>query len=152
MIPLRDNQELRGPVWATLALIVAYLVLFVTGAAPHLNFWQMLVALLGLWLFGAYVERRIGSLPYLGLVALLAVSTGFLVGAVDNHPGVLAVSIFLPVLTLGVIHLALVPGSKIVTLVPIPFAMAFYEVPTIAVLIGWAVLEVAITGLTQVNP
>jgi hypothetical protein len=56
------------------------------------------------------------------------------------------------VLTLGAIHLALAPASKIVTLVPIPFAMAFYEIPTIAMLIGWAALEVALTGLTQVNP
>ena len=149
MIPLRDNQELKGPVWATLALIAAYFVLFAAGAAPHLNIWQILVALLGLWLFGAYVERRLGSLPYLAIFVVLAVSTGFLVGAIDDHVGGLAISIFLPVLTIGVIHLALAPGSKILTLVPIPFAMAFYEIPTIAMLTGWAALEVVLTGLTQ---
>ncbi len=149
MIPLRDNQELKGPVWATLVLIAAYFVLFATGAAPHVNIWQMLVALLGLWLFGAYVERRLGSLPYLAIFVVLAVSTGFLVGAVNDHVGSLAVSIFIPVLTIGVMHLALAPGSRIITLVPIPFAMAFYEIPTIAMLIAWAALEVILTGLSQ---
>ena len=151
MIPLRDNRAEQGPVWATLALIVAYFVLFVAGAVPHLNIWQVLVALLGLWLFGAFVERRLGSLAYLALVVAMAVSTGFLVGAVDHHPGALAVSIFLPVLALGVIHLAMEPNSKIITMVPIPFAMAFYEIPTIIILFIWVVAEVLITGLTQVT-
>ncbi len=151
MIPLRDNQEVRGPVWATLSLIVANFVLYFAGAIPHINIWQLLVALLGLWIFGAYVERRLGSLLYLAIYVVLAIATGFLVGAIDNHPGVLAVSIFLPVLALGSIHLALAPDSKIITLVPIPFAIAFYETPTVAVLFGWVALEVLLTGLTQVG-
>lgn len=149
MIPFRDNQELRGPVWVTLALIVANLVLYLAGAIPHINIWQLLIALLGLWLFGAYVERRLGSLPYLAIYLVLAIATGFLVGAVDHHPGTIAVSIFLPVLALGSIHLALAPGSKIVSFVPVPFAMTFYEIPTIAMLVGWVALEVVLTGLTQ---
>lgn len=149
MIPLRDNQELRGPVWATLALIVANLVLYFAGAIPHLNGWQVLVALLGLWLFGAYVERRLGSLAFLAIYVVVALATGFLVGAVDQHSGTIAVSIFLPVLALGSLHLALEPSSKIVTLIPIPFAMAFYEIPTVGMLVGWVALEVVLTGLTQ---
>ena len=151
MIPLRDNRGEQGPVWATLVLIVANFVLFLAGAIPHLNIWQVLVALLGLWLFGAFVERRMGSLAYLALYVLMAVSTGFLVGAVDHHSGALAVSIFLPVLALGVIHLAMEPNSKILTLVPIPFAMAFYEIPTIIMLFLWVAGEVVLTGLTQVS-
>ncbi|MBK5232054.1 MAG: rhomboid family intramembrane serine protease [Thermoleophilia bacterium] len=149
MIPLRDTQEVRGPVWITLVLIAANFILFAAGQIPHLNIWQVLLALLGLWLFGAYVERRLGSLPYLAIYVVLAISTGFLVVAVDHHSGLIAVSIFLPVLALGALHLALAPGSKIVTLVPIPFAMAFYEIPTVAMLIGWVALEVILTGLTQ---
>lgn len=151
MIPLRDNQEIKGPVWGTLALIVVNFGLFLTGNIPQLNIWQVLVAMLGIWLFCSYVERRLGTLPFLAIYLGLAVSTGFLVGSVDSHSGTFAVSIFLPVLTLGTIHLAIAPSSKIVTMVPIPFAMAFYEIPTVAMLIIWAAAEVLITGLTQVG-
>jgi len=151
LIPLRDNQEIKGPVWGTLALIVINFGLFLAGAIPQLNVWQVLVAMLGIWLFCPYVERRLGTLPFLAIYLALAVSTGFLVGAVDTHSGTFAVSIFLPVLTLGTIHLAIAPSSKVVTMVPIPFAMAFYEIPTVAMLIGWASVEVLITGLTQVG-
>src|SRR5690606_12650552 len=123
LIPVRDTQEVSGPVWATLGLILANFVLAVAGEIPHLNFWQVLVALIGLWLFGRYVELRLGSIIYLVLYLFLAGSTGFLVAAIDDEVGKWAVSLFLPVLALGAIHVALAPRSRILALVPIPFAM-----------------------------
>lgn len=147
MIPLRDTQDLRGPVWATLALILINLILAIAGEIPHLNFWQALLAVLGLWLFGAYVERRLGSLPYLLIYSALAVSTGFLVAGIDDQVGRWTVSLFLPVLAIGALHLALAPRSKVLTMVPIPFAMSFVEVPMVAILIGWLALEVLLTAI-----
>jgi membrane associated rhomboid family serine protease len=142
LIPFRDTHEVKGPVWITLALIVINFGLFVAGELPDLNLWQFLLAVLGLWLFGAYVERRLGSIPYLVIYLMLAVVTGLLVGAVDDQSGIFGFTVFLPVLALGALHLTLAPRSKIICLVPIPFAMAFYEIPTIAILIGWVALEV----------
>lgn len=147
MIPLRDTQDVKGPVWATVALIVVNFVLHLAGEIPHMNFWQAMVALLGLWLFGLYVERRLGSLAYLAIYLVLAGSTGFLVGAVDEPDGMFAISLFLPVLGLGLIHLALSPKSKILVLVPVPFAMSFYEVPTVAMLVIWVAVEVLLTAV-----
>ena len=146
MIPFRDTLDVEGPVKATIGVILAYLVLAVAGQVPHLNFWQILVALAGLWIFGAYVERRLGSLAFLAIYILLAGSTGFLVASIDGQEGAFAVSIFLPVLALAGLHLALAPRSRILCLLPIPFAMSFFEVPTIAMAVGWVGLEMLLTA------
>lgn len=142
MIPLRDTLEARGPVRATIGLVIVNVALFAFVGIPFLNFWQMLVGVAGLWLFGAYVERLLGSPAFLGIYILLAVATGFLIGVVDDETGSFVIGLFLPVLLIGILHLVLAPKSRILVLVPIPFAMGFLEVPTIAMLIGWTVLEV----------
>lgn len=147
MIPLRDTLPARGPVPVVLGLILLNLVLGLTGQIPHLNFLQILVAVFGLWLFGAYVERRLGSIAFLAIYVALTVSTGFLIGAVDDSSGSFGVSLFLPVLGAGLIHLALAPRSHIVGLVPVPFAMTFFEVPTAAMLAVWLLVEVLLTAI-----
>jgi rhomboid family protein len=147
LIPFRDTVDLKGPMWATLLVIVAYVILAVAGQVPHLNVWQILVALVGLWIFGAYVERRLGSLLFLVIYLALAVATGFLVASVDEQEGTFAVSLFLPVLAMAGLHIALEPRSRILCLVPVPFAMTFFEIPTIAMAIGWLILEVLLTAV-----
>jgi len=147
LIPVRDTQDLQGPVWATFGLILVNLVLAIAGEVPHLNFWQVLVALIGLWLFGRYVELRLGSLVFLAIYLVLAGLTGFLVAAIDDEVGRWAVSLFLPVLAIGAIHLVLAPRSRILTMVPIPFAMSFVEIPTVAMLVAWVALEVLLTAV-----
>lgn len=147
MIPLRDTLQARGPVWITLALIAINLGLGVAGHTPHLNTFQLLLAVYGLWIFGPYVERQLGHLLYSLLYLVLALATGFLIGAVDESSGSFAVSIFLPVLSLGLIHLAIAPRSKIVGAIPIPFAVTFVTVPTVAVLVVWLALEMLLTAL-----
>lgn len=147
MIPLKDTQDPRGPVVVTLALILINFVLGVAGEIPHLNFWQVLLGLAGLWWFGAYVERRLGSFWFLLIYLVVVGLTGVLVGSVDDQSGAFEINLFLPVLALGLVHLALAPRSKILTMVPIPYAMAFYEVPTVAMLVIWAGLEVLLTAV-----
>jgi len=147
LIPFRDTLEVKGPVWATALLALVNFVLYLFGEIPHLNFWQMLVAVVGLWIFGAYVERRLGSPAFIAIYLVLTLSTGFLVGAVDEQAGSFAISLFMPVLLLGGIHLALAPKSRIVVLVPVPFAMTFFEVPTVTMLVGWVALEMLLTAV-----
>lgn len=147
MIPLRDTLGTRGPVWITLAVIAINLVLGAAGQIPHLNVFQLLLAVYALWLFGPYVERQLGHLLYALLYLVLALSTGFLIGAVDENSGSFAVSLFLPVLALGLIHVAIAPRSRIVGVVPIPFAVTFVTVPTIAVVVIWIALEMILTAL-----
>lgn len=147
MIPFRDTMDLRGPVWGTLALLVAYLVLAVAGRIPGTNGWQVALALLGLWLFAPYVERRAGTIPFLAGFLVIAAACGFLVGAVDEESGIWAVSLFLPVLATAGVHIALAPRSKILCLIPVPLAMTFVEVPTIAMTIAWVALEILLTAV-----
>lgn len=147
MIPLRDTLEARGPVWITLALILFNLLLGAAGQVPHLNVFQLLIAVYGLWLFGPYVERQLGHLLFALLYLVLALTTGFLIGAIDDNAGRFAVSLFLPVLAIGLIHLAITPRSKIVGIVPVPFAVTFVTVPTIAILVAWVALEMLLTAV-----
>lgn len=139
-------MDLRGPVWGTLALLFAYFVLAVAGQIPHMNVWQVIVGLLGLWLFAPYVERRAGTPLFLVVFLAVAISTGFLVGWVDDGTGPFAVSLFIPVLATAGAHIILAPRSKILCLIPVPFAMTFVEVPTIAMTIIWLALEVLLTA------
>ncbi len=147
MIPLRDMLEAKGPVGATVLVMVVNLGLYIAGLIPHLNFWQMIVALVGLWLFGAYIERRLGSAAFIAIYLAFAGVTGFLIGAVDEESGAFAASLFMPVLLLGGLHLALAPKSRILVLVPVPFAMTLFEVPTVAMLLIWLALEVLLTAV-----
>lgn len=146
MIPFRDTMDLRGPVWGTLALLIVYFVLAVAGQVPDMNAWQVAVALLGLWLFAPYVERRAGTPFFLGGYLLVAAACGFLLGALDESPGIWTVSFFPPVLATAGVHIALAPRSKILCLLPVPFAMTFVEVPTVAMTIGWVALEILLTA------
>ena len=139
-------MDLRGPVWGTLALLAVYFVLGVAGQIPHMNGWQLALGLLGLWLFAPYVERRAGTLLFVVAYVFVALATGFLVGMVDSDSSYFAVSLFLPVLATAGAHIALAPRSKIICLLPIPFAMTFFEVPTIAAAIAWVALEMILTA------
>ena len=115
-------MEIRGPVRATLFFVLANLVLYAFGEIPHLNLWQMLVGVAGLWIFGAYIERRLGSTAFIAIYLLLAGATGFLIGAVDEQSGAFAVSLFMPVLLLGGLQgaFSLVVGDTFDLLLDVP--------------------------------
>lgn len=147
MIPLRDTLPARGPVWITLALVLINLVLGAAGQVPHLNVFQLLLAVYGLWLFGPYVERQLGHLLFALLYLVLALTTGFLIGAIDDDSGRFAVSLFLPVLAIGLVHLAIAPRSGIRGVLPIPFAVTFVTVPTGVMLVIWLALEMVLTAV-----
>jgi len=146
LIPFRDTMPLKGPVWGTLGLLVAYLVLAVAGQIPDMNGWQVAVGLLGLWLFAPYVERRAGTPLFLFGFLLVAAASGFLTGAADGSTSIWTANLFLPVLAAAGVHIGLAPRSKILCLLPVPFAMTFVEIPTIAMATGWVALEILLTA------
>lgn len=146
MIPFRDTMDLRGPVWGTLALLVIYLILGIAGQIPDMNVWQVAVGLIGLWLFAPYVERRATTPVFLAGFIVIAAASGFLTGAVDESGSLWTANLFLPVLATAGVHIALAPRSRILCLIPVPFAMTFVEIPTIAMTIGWVALEILLTA------
>lgn len=139
-------MDLQGPLWGTLTLLVIYLILGLAGQIPDMNVWQVAVGLVGLWLFAPYVERRAGTPGFLAGFVLVAVASGFLTGAVDESSAHWTANLFIPVLATAGVHIALAPGSRILCLIPVPFAMTFVEVPTIAVTIVFIALEILLTA------
>lgn len=145
MIPIRDTLDERGGVVATIMLLVGNAVLFGFGLYEA-GFWTFLVSLLGIWLFGGAVEKRLG--PF-GLIAvyLIALALGGLVaGLVDSASGALLLYPPGAALGLGLALLALAPKAKIVTLIPIPFAMGLYEIPAAAILALLALIAILLNG------
>lgn len=140
-------MDLPGSVRGTLGLLLIYLILGLAGQIPDMNFWQVALGLLGLWLFAPYVERRAGTPAFLAGFILVAAASGFLTGAVDDSRGLWTANLFIPVLITAGVHIALAPRSRILCLLPIPFAMTFVEVPTIAMTIGWIALEILLTAV-----
>ena len=138
MIPVRDTIGDPGPVRATLALLVVEVLAFTLGLFDG-NFWTFLLTVVGTWLFGSPVERRLGTGHFLLAVAALVGIAGLVAGLIDGD----ATFILYPpgaVLGLGLFLVALVPSGRILVLSPIPFAMGFYEVPAWIVLAIWTVL------------
>lgn len=139
MIPFRDTVEQQGPIAGVLIAMGLTLAIALTGTGNAGNVWQLFLALIGLWLFGAYLSRRLGTLGFLGVwVVTLAVVALFAGLFGDEGP---RIEVLPTVLGLGLIHLATVPWSRILCLLPVPFAMTFFEVPTVIVLAFWAGLE-----------
>ena len=133
MIPLKDTLDVRGGIVATVALLVANVVLFALGSYDA-GFWTLLISLLSIWLFGGALEKKVGPVGLIGIYLLAVVLSGLIAGLIEGSAGIFA---FFPpgaALGLGLILLALVPSAKIVALIPIPFAMGLYEVPAAIVL------------------
>ena len=145
MIPLRDTLDIRGGMVATAVVIAANVVLFAIGLYDA-GFWTLLISLLAIWLFGGALEKRLGPvglvvayLVLLGLASLVAGLASGDSGAFLLYPPGAA-------LGLGLVLLALVPGAKIATLIPIPFAMGLYEVPSVVILVILALITLLLNG------
>ena len=145
MIPIRDTLDRPGGIVATVILLVANVVLFALGLYEA-GFWTLLVSLLAIWLFAGALEKKLGPvglviayLAVLGLASLIA-------GLVGDDSG--AFLLFPPgaALGLGLLLLVLVPGARIATLIPIPFAMGLYEVPSVVILLVLTVIALLLNG------
>lgn len=148
MIPLKDTLDDRGGVAATILLLVANVVLFGLGLYET-GFWTFLVSLLAIWLFGGALERKVGPAGLVGTYLVALALSGLVAGLIEGSAGVFT---FFPpgaALGLGLALLVLAPRAKIVTLIPIPFAMGFYEVPSVlilAILVALAAIASLLNG------
>lgn len=138
MIPIRDTIGDLGPVRATLALLLLEVLAWAFGLFDG-SFLVLLLTLLGTWLFGSPIERRLGTGRFLLAVAALVGIAGLVAGLIDGETTFILYPLG-AVLGLGLLLVALIPHGRILVLSPIPFAMGFYEVPTWIVLAIWTVL------------
>jgi membrane associated rhomboid family serine protease len=145
LIPFRDTVEQKGPAAGVLIAIAVALVLVLTEVGKAGDTWQLLLGLIGLWLFGYYPARRLGTAGFLGLWVALLAFTALLVALLgDGDP---EVEILPAILGVGLVHLAFAPRSKTLCLLPLPFAMTFFEVPTAVLLAVWVALEILLGQL-----
>lgn len=138
MIPVRDTIGDPGPIRGTLALLALEVLAWALGIFDG-SFGALLLALLGTWLFGSPIERRLGTARYLLAVLGLVAVSGLAAGLIDGETTFILYPLG-AVLGLGLLLIGLVPRARIITLSPVPFAMGFYEVRAWIVLALWAVL------------
>jgi membrane associated rhomboid family serine protease len=143
LIPFRDTVERKGPVTGILVAILIAVALVPAGIAQAGNLWQLLLGLLGLWLFGYYPARRLGTPVFLAIWVALLLAAGLLAAATGGDA--FQIPLLPAVFAVGLLHLALAPRSEIICLLPFPFAMTFLEVPTAALLAVWVLLEVLLS-------
>jgi membrane associated rhomboid family serine protease len=145
LIPLRDTLDDRGGVVATAILLIANAVLFGFGLFGA-GFWTLLVSLLAIWLFGAALEKKAGPIGLVGIYLVALALASLIAGLASAGSGPF---LFFPTgaaLGLGLVLVATVPGAKIATLIPIPFAMGLYEVPAVVILVLLAVIALLLNG------
>lgn len=163
MIPVKDNMPVDRVPYATLALIVANVVLFAVFSAPEtvtagtvvaaIFIHRSVLVLLGniwfLWVFGNNVEDSMGPVRFLalyvagGLVAIgvvLAIHPGLSVPPAGAGGAVAAV--------LGA-YLLFYRGARVLSLSIIPFFWGAAEIPIPVMLAAWVAMQVAFaaTGL-----
>ena len=151
MIPLYDVVPTRTTPFVTLSLIAALTMLFMAGpqplpvAAMHAG-----STVAGLWLFGRAVEDRTGHLRFLLLYLFAAAASVVLLLATAR---VSFLAAFVAIIgsaggVAGVIgaYFALFPRSYVLTLIPVPFALRIIEVPALAIVATWMVLQLFAAG------
>ena len=158
MIPFRDVIPSRTFPVATLALLVVAAALFGvrelgTGVRARDGWIDGLALVLGhggrpgfvvdalcLWIFGETVEDRTGHARLL-LLAGAGIAAGIALGAaLSSGPAALGTSAVAAVVGA---YFARFARSRVLALVPIPFAAAIVELPASALLAAWAVVHLA---------
>ena len=145
MIPVKDTLDGRGGAAVTVLILIANVVLFVTGLYEA-GFWTLLVSLLAIWLFGSALEKKLGPVGLAGIYLVTLALSGLVAGLVDDSTG--AFLLYPPgaALGLGLALAGVAPKAKIATVIPIPFAMGLYEVPAIAILALLTVIALLLNG------
>lgn len=157
MIPVKDNIPLdRFPI-ATVALILANIVVFVVagGSGPHgvtvgtvfgsLFVHSSVVQLIGnvwfLWLFGTNVEDSMGPVRFLGFYlagGLVALGVVLAIDPSASEPTVGAAGAVAAVIG-G--YVLLYPQARMLALVVIIFFFGVFEIPTLVMLAAWIVMQ-----------
>ncbi|HWE09442.1 MAG TPA: rhomboid family intramembrane serine protease [Solirubrobacteraceae bacterium] len=165
MIPVKDNVPVDRFPLATVALIVANIVVYLVAAhaAPrgvtvgsvlgsifvHSSIVQLIGNVWFLWLFGTNVEDAMGPVRFLGF---------YLAGGLIALGVVLAVDPGAPTPTVGAAgavgavlggYVLLYPRARVLALVVVVFFFGVLEIPTLVMLLAWIAMQgvFAATGL-----
>ena len=144
LVPGQVTYELRSGEGSWRNILPPFLTsMFLHGGWLHLigNMWY-------LWIFGDNVEDMLGPIRYLlfyVVCGLGAALTHYLLGPTSNLPTVGASGAIAGVLA-G--YAVLFPGARVLTLVPLGFFIRVMELPALAVIGIWFVIQVISSFLT----
>ncbi len=144
LVPGQVTYELRSGEGSWRNILPPFLTsMFLHGGWLHLigNMWY-------LWIFGDNVEDMLGPVRYLFFYVICGLGAGlahFLLGPTSNLPTVGASGAIAGVLA-G--YAVLFPGARVLTLVPLGFFIRIMELPALAVIGIWFVIQVISSFLT----
>ena len=144
LVPGQVSYELRSGDASWRHIFPPFLTsMFLHGGWLHLigNMWY-------LWIFGDNVEDMLGSVRYLIFYVVCGLAAGvthFLLGPHSALPTVGASGAIAGVLA-G--YAVLFPGARVLTLVPLGFFIRIMELPALAVIGIWFVIQVVSSFLT----
>jgi membrane associated rhomboid family serine protease len=144
LVPGQVTYELRSGEGSWRNILPPFLTsMFLHGGWLHLigNMWY-------LWIFGDNVEDMLGPIRYLFFYVICGLGAGlthFLLGPASNLPTVGASGAIAGVLA-G--YAVLFPGARVLTLVPLGFFIRIMELPALAVIGIWFVIQVISSFLT----
>ena len=143
LIPARVTLGLEngaGPVGSIGAIVPFLTSMFLHGGWLHLigNMWY-------LWIFGDNVEDTLGPVRYLLFYFLCGIAAG--ATHVLVSPGSTAPTVGASGAIAGVLagYASLFPRARIVTLIPIVFYFSIVELPAVALLVVWFLIQ-ALSG------
>ena len=139
LIPARVTLGLEngtGPLGSLGAIVPFLTSMFLHGGWLHLigNMWY-------LWIFGDNVEDTLGPLRYLLFYFLCGIAAG--ATHVLVSPGSTAPTVGASGAIAGVLagYASLFPRARVVTLIPIIFYFSIVELPAVALLVLWFVIQ-----------
>lgn len=158
LIPLKDNLPAVRPPLMTIAVIVACVVVYVSGWDPNLDqmAWpvaavasifvaggliELLVNSLAIWLFAKSLEDRLGRARLLVFFLLAGIAAAAVRDLLESGAGTPAAGAGGAVAGLIGAYLVLFIRARILCFVLIPFLVTMVEVPALVIAAVWVALQ-----------
>jgi membrane associated rhomboid family serine protease len=168
VIPIKDNIPVDRFPFATVALIVANIVVFFTvgDTVPkavtvgtvfgalfiQASVWQLIGNMWFLWLFGNNIEDSMGPLRFIAFYLVGGMLSSALAVAIDPGASAPILGAAGAVATVIGGYLILYPHARVLALVVIVFFFGVLEIPTAVMLGLWVAMQIGFAAAGWIGP
>lgn len=168
VIPIKDNIPVDRFPFATVALIVANIVVFFTvgDTVPkavtvgtvfgalfiQASVWQLIGNMWFLWLFGNNIEDSMGPLRFIAFYLVGGMLSSALAVAIDPGASAPILGAAGAVATVIGGYLILYPHARVLALVVIVFFFGVLEIPTAVMLGLWIAMQIGFAAAGWIGP
>lgn len=168
MIPIKDNIPVDRFPFATVALIVANIVVFFAlgDAVPkavtigtvfgslfiQTSIWQLIGNMWFLWLFGNNIEDSMGPVRFIAFYLVGGMLSSALAVAIDPGANAPILGAAGGVATVIGGYLILYPHARVLALVVIVFFFGVLEIPTAVMLGLWVAMQIGFAAAGWIGP